>query len=166
MERRYKEPMSEVLPLFPKGFLLQRIEFEPSLKNLVSEEKWTEVDQHFLKLTAPGGAIFNLMQEFHPFSKIETMLSIRDGANEWEEDGIWHDDGSRVFAFSLSLTLNPGELEGGSLELRRKNDEQSEMIPTPEFGTAILFLTGIHGFEHRTRQVKKGRRVILVGWCS
>ena len=151
---------------FPQGYLLKKFPLDSSLKGLVLQEKWNGVDQYFLKLTAPGGAIFSLLQSFHSFSNIETMISIRDGANEWEDDGIWHDDGSRVFAFSLSLNIHTHDIEGGVLELRRKNETHSESVPTPEFGTAILFLTGIHGFEHRTRQVKKGKRAMLVGWCS
>jgi hypothetical protein len=151
---------------FPKGYHLKKIPLDSSLRGLVQQENWNEVDQCFSKLTVPGGMIFTMLQEFHSFSKIETMISIRDGKNEWEEDGIWHDDGSRVFAFSLSITINPQEIEGGALELRRKNETHFELIATPEFGTAILFLTGIHGFEHRTRQVIKGKRMMLVGWCS
>ena len=122
--------------------------------------------QDFLNLTSPGGIIFTSLQEFHSFNKIETMLSIRDSRNEWEEDGIWHDDGSRVFAFSISLSLHSNEIVGGLLELRRKNESHIESIPTPDFGTAILFLTGTHGFEHRTRRVTHGKRIMLVGWCS
>ena len=47
--------------------------------------------------------IFEFLKQFHDFNFIEFIISIRDSQNEWEEDGIWHDDGSRVFAFSLSL---------------------------------------------------------------
>ena len=157
--------MTDHFELLSQGYHLQKIALDSDLKELVLQENWNGVDQFFLALTAPGGQIFSLLQDFHAFSKIETMLSIRDAANDWEEDGIWHDDGSRVFAFSLSLTIAPQELEGGALELRCKNSTDSELIPTPEYGTAILFLTGVHGYEHRTRQVKKGKRVILVGWC-
>ncbi len=99
------------------------------------------------------------------FSKIETMISIRDSKNEWEEDGIWHDDGSRVLAFSLSLTDEAHQVQG-DLEIRKKESLSTQSIPTPAFGTAIIFLTGIHGYEHRTRAVKNGRRIMLVGWCS
>jgi hypothetical protein len=152
--------------LFKEGFLLFPFKLDDSLNQMVEQENWPEVDQFFLTLTKPGGAIFNTLQTFHSFTQIETMISIRNGENEWEEDGIWHDDGSRVFAFSLSLNVKPELMEGGSLELRRKNQDLSHSILTPPFGTAILFLTGVHGYEHRTRQVLKGRRIMLVGWCS
>ncbi len=151
---------------FTHGFCLHQFSLSPDLLEWVKHEKWAVVDQYFLSLTAPEGELFCYLQNFHSFNKIETMLSIRNSENEWEEDGIWHDDGSRVFAFSLSLTINAELIEGGNLELRQKNSESAQKIPTPEFGTAILFLTGIHGFEHRTRRVLKGKRVMLVGWCS
>jgi len=151
--------------LFPTGYHLYPFQLDPIVNTWVQQEAWAEVEKYFERLTKPGGAIFSMLQEFHAFSQIEIMISIRDGSNAWEEDGIWHDDGSRVFAFSLSLTISPETLEGGSLELRMKNDSHSMIIPTPPFGTGILFLTGIHGFEHRTRAVRSGRRIILVGWC-
>lgn len=152
--------------LFKEGFLLFPFKLDDSLNQMLEQENWPEVDQYFLALTKPGGAIFNALQTFHPFSQIETMISIRNGENEWEEDGIWHDDGSRVFAFSLSLNVKPESIQGGSLELRLKNQDESQSISTPGFGQAILFLTGIHGYEHRTRQVIQGKRIMLVGWCS
>ena len=157
--------------LFQDGYSLQRFplgaEYLRKLKADVLNSDWESVDREFAAMTRPGGVWFDFLRGFHDFSSIETMISIRDAENEWEEDGIWHDDGSRVFAFSLSLTLDPARMEGGCLELRRKGiDGHSTLIPTPEFGTAILFLTGIHGYEHRTRKVEKGKRVILVGWCT
>ena len=152
--------------LFTHGFHLQKFSLHPQIQILVEQEKWNELDQFFIQLTSPEGELYSFIQNFHSFSKIETMLSIRESSNPDEEDGIWHDDGSRVFAFSLSLNFHPDQIEGGELELRVKNEESSEMIFTPEYGTAILFLTGIHGYEHRTRRVKKGRRIMLVGWCS
>jgi Rps23 Pro-64 3,4-dihydroxylase Tpa1-like proline 4-hydroxylase len=94
------------------------------------------------------------------------MLAIRDSQNEWEEDGIWHDDGSRQFAISLSLNEFPETIEGGKLGFRKKGEEKITLIPTPKFGEMIVFLSGIHGYEHRTHQVTKGRRIILVGWFS
>lgn len=151
--------------MFPLGYDIQKLPIEPSLRSLVEQEKWDEVDLAFKKLSQPEGAIFKIIQQYCAFENIETMISIRDAANDWEEDGIWHDDGSRVFAFSLSLTLDASQVDG-NLELRKKHTEESVLIPTPEFGTAILFLTGIHGYEHRTRRVEKGKRIMLVGWCS
>jgi hypothetical protein len=71
-----------------------------------------------------------------------------------------------VFAFSLSLTLEPEKIKGGRLGVRPKGQDQFFEIPTPGFGTIILFLTGLYGFEHKIHQVKEGKRVIIAGWCS
>lgn len=152
--------------LFQQGFHLSYFPLGEKVRNLVEQNAWEEVDLEFKQLTAPEGALFQFLKEFHEFSVIEFIISIRDAANEWEEDGIWHDDGSRIFAFSLSLTTNPDSLEGGRLGIRRKGEESTRLIPTPSLGGIILFLTGLYGFEHKTHRVTQGRRVIIAGWCS
>ncbi|MBS1959472.1 MAG: 2OG-Fe(II) oxygenase [Bdellovibrionales bacterium] len=152
--------------LFAYGYSLQKFPVNVEVRDWVVQENWDAIYAYFGKLAEPGGTIANLLREFCDFSAIELMLSIRDAGNDWEEDGIWHDDGSRVFAFSLSLTPDPSELDGGQVELRRKSAEESLFVPTPEFGTAICFLTGKWGYEHRTRRVLHGKRVVLVGWCK
>ncbi len=152
--------------LLPQGFVIEAFPLPPSIVDLVVSEDWKAVDDAFKSLCTPGGELFDLLSSYGKFSTIETMISIRDAKNEYEEDGIWHDDGSRLFAFSLSLTPDAQSLEGGNLEIRRTNQADSILIPTPQFGNAIVFLTGVHGFEHRTRRVIRGRRIILVGWCS
>lgn len=151
--------------LFPNGFHLSFFPLGDNILALVQDEKWEALDNEFKHLTKKDGRLFKFLQEFHDFSDIEFIISIRDSSNEWEEDGIWHDDGSRVFAFSLSLTLDEN-IEGGRLGVRRKNEANFLEIPTPRFGGIILFLTGIYGFEHCIHQVKKGRRIIIAGWCS
>lgn len=152
--------------LFQQGFHLSYFPLGEKVRNLVEQNAWEEVDLEFKQLTSPEGALFQFLKEFHEFSVIEFIISIRDAANEWEEDGIWHDDGSRIFAFSLSLTTNPDSLEGGRLGIRRKGEESTRLIPTPSLGGIILFLTGLYGFEHKTHRVTQGRRVIIAGWCS
>lgn len=152
--------------LFQNGFHLSYFPLGEEIRQLVYNENWDELDREVKKLTAPGGRLFNFLQEFHSFNEIEFIISIRDAQNAWEEDGIWHDDGSRVFAFSLSLTLNPDEIEGGRLGIRVKDTESFFEIPTPGFGNIILFLTGLYNIEHKIHQVKKGRRIIIAGWCS
>ncbi len=152
--------------LFQNGFHLSYFPLGEDIRQLVINENWDELDRRIKTLTAPGGSLFNFLQEFHSFNEIEFIISIRDAQNEWEEDGIWHDDGSRVFAFSLSLTLNPEEIEGGRLGIRVKDSENVLEIPTPGFGTIILFLTGLYNIEHKIHRVKKGRRIIIAGWCS
>jgi hypothetical protein len=150
--------------LFSNGYHLTYFTLSDEIKNFVIQEKWDELDQAFHSLTAPEGQLHKTLKEYHDFQSIEFIISIRDSANDWEEDGIWHDDGSRVFAFSLSLTL--GEVKGGRLGLRQKGSESGAQIPTPSFGGLIMFLTGIYGFEHRIHQVTQGKRIIIAGWCS
>ena len=150
--------------LFQRGFHLEKFALDSSIKEWVRRKNWPSVNEAFLKLTSPQGALFQFLREFHEFETIEFIISVREGTNEWEEDGIWHDDGSRVFAFSLSLTDEV--IEGGKLGFRKKRSEDTEFIPTPAYGEIILFLTGIHGYEHNIAQVSKGCRVVIAGWCS
>jgi hypothetical protein len=152
--------------LFPQGYTLKSIDLPDAAKNYVVAKNWGELDQLFHELLVPGGSVWNDLQKFHDFTSIETMISVRDSKNEWEEDGIWHDDGSRVFAFSLSLTLDAQTIQGGKLEIKHLESEKLVSVATPPFGTAILFLTGVHGYVHRIRKVEAGTRIVLVGWCS
>lgn len=105
-----------------------------------------------------------LLAQHKEFNHIEHILSYRTGADPFEEDGIWHDDGSRVLAFSLSLNVF-GEISGGSLGFRRKGEESQELGPFPA-GTLLIFNTGQDGYEHRTARVIKGERLVCAGWCS
>lgn len=152
--------------LFQNGFFVTYFPVPEEIKTYVQNEEWNKVDEAFQKLTKKEGSLFQFLQVFHDFNEIEFIISIRDASHEWEEDGIWHDDGSRVFAFSLSLTLGPETIEGGRLGVRRKGEESSFEIPTSSFGGIVLFLTGLYGFEHKIHAVKKGRRIIIAGWCS
>ena len=152
--------------LMNTGFHISYFPLSEDIRKLVNEENWKGLDDAFRELTSSSGRLFKFLQNYHDFNSIEFILSIRDAANDWEEDGIWHDDVSRVFAFSLSLTENAAEIEGGRLGVKNKHEENITLIPTPEFGGIILFLTGIYGFEHKIHQVTKGRRIIIAGWCS
>lgn len=150
--------------LFQNGYHLTYFPLGDDARQWVQTENWTDLDNHFKKLTNKEGSLFNFLKRFHDFSSIEFIISVRDAGNDWEEDGIWHDDGSRVFAFSLSLTLD--DVQGGRLGIRERGQDHFVQIPTPNFGGIILFLTGIYGYEHKIHQVTKGRRVIIAGWCS
>ncbi|WPU63271.1 2OG-Fe(II) oxygenase [Peredibacter starrii] len=152
--------------LFQNGFHKTYFPLGDDIRELVRNEDWKNLDGAFQELTKENGRLFNFLRTFHDFISIEFIISIRDAANEWEEDGIWHDDGSRVFAFSLSLSEDSDQIEGGRLGVRQKNTEEFLQIPTPEFGGIILFLTGLYGYEHKIHQVTKGRRIIIAGWCS
>lgn len=150
--------------LFAQGYHVSYFPLGDEIRSLVEKEDFQTLDQKFDELTSKDGALFKFIQNFCEINHIETMISVRDSKNEWEEDGIWHDDGSRVFAFSLSLTLD--EVQGGRLGIRHTGSDDFGLIPTPSFGGMIMFLTGIWGFEHKIHQVTQGKRVILVGWCS
>ncbi len=136
------------------------------IKEWVRADEWQKIDDYFKELLTPTGELYAYLQKYYPFTHVETMLAVRDSQNEWEEDGIWHDDGTRQFAISLSLNEFPEKIEGGMLGFRKKDSDQMNLIPTPKFGEMIVFLSGIYGYEHRIHQVTKGRRVIFVGWFS
>jgi len=152
--------------LFQNGFHLSYFPMGDEIRTLVENQEWDKLDAAFKELTSKGGRLYNYLQNYHDFNEIEFIISIRDSINEWEEDGIWHDDGSRVFAFSLSLTLDADRISGGRLGVRQKGSERYLEIPTPSFGGIILFLTGMYGYEHKIHQVIFGKRIIIAGWCS
>lgn len=138
-----------------------------TIKELVIQEKWQELDDFFLKATRPSGFFFKQLKNYVPTLKnVEFIINIRDAANEYEEDGIWHDDGSRVFAFSLGLNLNPKHIKGGELYIRKKQSESYEVLNPPPFGTCYYFKTGIDGYEHKIKAVSAGKRIVIAGWCS
>lgn len=152
--------------LFQNGFHLSYFPLSDEVREAVQKEDWPLLDKLIQDLINPHGRLREFLLQYHDFNEIEFIISIRDASNDWEEDGIWHDDGSRVFAFSLSLTSEPQMISGGRLGIRQKDHETYLEIPTPSFGGIILFLTGLYGFEHRIHQVTKGQRIIIAGWCS
>lgn len=152
--------------LFQNGFHLSYFPLGDEIRDMVNNEEWDKLDANFKELTSKDGRLFKFLQNYHDFNDIEFIISVRDSKNDWEEDGIWHDDGSRVFAFSLSLTLDADQVKGGRLGVRIKGSDKYLEIPTPSFGTIILFLTGMYGYEHKIHQVTGGKRIIIAGWCS
>lgn len=141
------------------------------LKALVDQENWNEIDHYFQLSTQKDGELFKFLSHFETFKQIEFIISVRDAQNPWEEDGIWHDDGSRKLAFSLSLTENIQNIEGGVLEIRKKNrnknnEDKSYKIKPFAFGQIIIFATGTQGFEHKINKVTKAKRIIIAGWCQ
>ena len=148
------------------GYIIQKFPLEPAIKELVRQQNWDEIDQYFQKLSAPNGSLFEFLRKYQDFSHIEFIISLREAKNEWEEDGIWHDDGSRLLAFSLSLTEKPENIQGGILEIRPKGEVESVKIATAPFGEIIIFQTGTGGYEHKINAVTRGARLIIAGWCS
>lgn len=145
------------------GYTLISLETSVELKKAVEQKDYPLIDQIIQVQTMPGGNIFKALAKVCNVESIEFIISLREAQNEWEEDGIWHDDGSRIMAFSLSLTQHkPG---GGILEFRKKGELQSQKIETPDFGKMIIFKTGIDGYEHKINAVTQGSRLIIAGWC-
>ena len=149
------------------GYLISKIELPPAIRGMVVQRNWEALDRAIAAETAPTGMIFKELRNHGEFSEIEFIIAIRSSREEPDEDGIWHDDGSRVLAFSLSLTLNPEAIEGGRLEIKKRGADLStaQILPTPPFGTMIVFATGHQGFEHKIGRVIQGERIIIAGWC-
>jgi len=152
--------------LLTQGFILQSFELSKELPVFIKNKDWNKVDEYFRKLTSSSGELYQFLRKFHEFHSIEFIISIRDAENEWEEDGIWHDDGSRLMAFSLSLTESPEKIVGGKLGIRKKSENDFHLLSTPNFGEVIIFLTGHYGYEHKIHKVEAGKRIIIAGWCS
>jgi hypothetical protein len=130
----------------------------------VKSENWQGIDQYFLEAERPGGTLFEFMKPFLTFSSIEHIISIRTTPDD--EDGIWHDDGSRILGFTLSLTPNPDKIVGGHLRFRKKCESEFISLPIRPLGEMLIFKTGIYGFEHMVSAVTQGKRVLVAGWCS
>lgn len=147
------------------GFFQKEIQLPEELSHFIEKENYLELDRVLGDLLSEGGLLDNILQEFISIETREHLISIRQGPDD--EDGIWHDDGSRDLAFSLSLTKNTSSLIGGDLLIRQKKDpENYHEIKTPKFGVLTIFLTGKKGFEHRTMRVKEGRRIVCAGWLT
>lgn len=146
-------------------FLEKDVLLSAGLRGLVQKEAWQELDQALAPLAQEGGIIFETLKEIINQKRIEYIVSVRDARSPYEEDGIWHDDGSRPLAFSLGLTLEPSKVQGGVLQLRKKGEESGTNFGPLPFGRLCIFKTGVDGFEHRVLKVEKGLRVVMAGWC-
>ena len=150
------------------GYFLKPIGLPEKVRRHVAERNWKALDEAIQQETRPGGVIFEELLTYTHFKEIEFIISIRSSLEFPDDDGIWHDDGSRVLAFSLSLTLDHLGVEGGRLEVQKRGQlaPVSKIIPTPPFGTMIIFATGQMGFEHKINKVTRGERIIIAGWCT
>ena len=151
--------------LLEHGFKKICLNLPKEIEELVETRNWEKLDNVAFKLCGLDGLIFNELKEFHEFNQVEHLINVRQGPGD--EDGIWHDDGSRFLAFSLSLNLRPYSIGGGELFLRKKGDINKMVTLTPlPFGEMIVFLTGQYDFEHKVGKVTSGERICLAGWCS
>ncbi len=153
------------LTILEKGFKILQIEGQEKLLELANNKDWKYLDETFFELIKKGAFFHSLLKDHHDFDQIEHLINLRKAEND--EDGIWHDDGSRLMAFSLSLNPNVKLISGGELLIRRreKPNQVISLGPFP-FGTLTIFLTGHYGFEHKVCKVQKGERLSIAGWCS
>lgn len=156
--------MIKDLELEEKGLIERSFPINDEIINFVKEENWRDLDQYFLRAGRTDGLLFNFLKNFLDFESIEHIIAIRSAPDD--EDGIWHDDGSRILGFSLSLTRNHAQIVGGELRFRPKGEKNYQSLTTRPMGTILIFKTGIYGFEHMVSAVTEGKRVVIAGWCS
>ena len=130
----------------------------------LENENWLAIDQYFLEAERPGGPLFEFLKEYVQLESLEHIVAIRSAPGD--EDGIWHDDGSRILGFTISLTKNPEEIIGGEFRFKEKSANDYLKFTTRPLGQMLIFKTGIYGFEHMVTAVTEGKRVIIAGWCS
>lgn len=146
------------------GHFLLDVSLPEELSKWINKKNYQEIDTYFQKELSLSGNLFKTLKLFCPVQEIEFIISKRSAEDEWEEDGIWHDDGSRILAFSLSLTKTSPA--GGVLEIRKKGMPFSSYLLTPQYGEMIVFSTGEQGYEHKINAVTSGERLIIAGWCT
>lgn len=149
---------------FPTGLIQTTFPLPENILPLVEERNWKALDDAFKEMSAPQGLLRKFLKDYLDYQGLEHIIAIRSAPDD--EDGIWHDDGSRILGFSLSLTLDSLSVEGGHLQFRKKGETSAESISTRPFGTILLFLTGIYGYEHRVTAVTSGERIVIAGWCQ
>ena len=149
---------------FPKGHIVLNIELSSEEVALVRARNWAALDQRASSWLSPGGKLWCELSKYAQFNSIEHILALRAGPDD--DEGIWHDDGSRLLAFSLSLTMEHSNVIGGEISIRPKGDDQGHTLPCQPLGTLVIFNTGQGGFEHRISAVTAGERLVLAGWCT
>lgn len=146
------------------GHRFINLELPSMVQEWVLAKDWNQLDAWVQQQTQSQGLIGREFAKYLGDFNCEHILSLRQSP---DEDGIWHDDGSRDMAFSLSLNLKPDTINGGSLMLRNKQTPSVlHEIPPQKYGKMVLFLTGKQGFEHKTCAVSKGERLVAAGWAT
>lgn len=146
------------------GFIIVDFPLQSLVEQWVRLEKWFELDQYFLEISRTDGLLRSFLLDYLDFETLEHIIAIRRVPED--EDGIWHDDGSRFLGFSLSLNLDHKNINGGELRFKKKDSEATLIFPPLHFGKMILFLSGIYGYEHMVSAVTNGQRIVIAGWCS
>jgi hypothetical protein len=157
---------TQILDFRQNAQIRVKLSLNECIKSYMAAEDWNSLDTYFRTLIEPTGVLFKTLLQINTFDSIENIINIRDAKNDWEEDGIWHDDGSRLMAFSLGLNLMPATIIGGDLLFRKKSSTNCLTIKAIPYGEIIIFKTGVDGYEHKVTAVTKGTRIIIAGWCS
>ncbi len=156
--------MIKNLKLNQDGYLVAEFPLDKLVLDLVNQRNWVSLDQYFLEISKPNNILYQFLSNYIEFKNLEHIIAIRSAPDD--EDGIWHDDGSRFLGFSLSLNIDPPSIQGGNLYFKKKNtDKKASFSPLP-FGQIVLFLSGLYGYEHMVSAVTKGERIVIAGWCS
>lgn len=154
--------MIDLLDSFNRlGYVQKKIDLPFEIDSAIEAEDWDELDRQLAVLTSSSGTIFTYLNSIRSINQIEFIIAIRECP---DDDGIWHDDGSRKIAYTLSLTKDLSQLDGGVLQFRKKMSSDTQFIPTPKYGTLTIFKTGVDDYEHCVLKVNKGRRIISAGW--
>jgi hypothetical protein len=154
--------------LLSQGFLILDFKIPEIIQQKLIERDFYFIDQFFLEIERPNGLLYNFLSNYLTFDSLEHIIAIRSAP--FDDEGIWHDDGSRLLGYSLSLNLNPPMIEGGELLLRKKSNSITEWkehsISPLLYGQIVIFLTGLFGLEHKVCQVTKSERIVIAGWAS
>ncbi len=152
-------------PLLEKqGYIAVDFPLEAKVLELLNKEAWKELDQYFIEISKPGGSLRTFLDDYLEYNTLEHIIAIRRPPDD--EDGIWHDDGSRFLGFSLSLNRDHENIVGGELRFREKQKRETKVFPAQVYGRIILFLSGLYGYEHMVSAVTQGERIVIAGWCS
>lgn len=157
-------------PLFQTPFIEEAIELPKEFLVYLVNKDYQSLDLAYQNSLKPKGFLWLFLSKHCIFNELEGILAIREAPDD--DEGIWHDDGSRAMGFSLSLNLKPEEIQGGHLLLRPRflykdsEDTGALSFPPMPYGRIVMFKTGQDNFEHRVTKVTRGRRIILAGWCS
>lgn len=147
---------------FDRGHLNLKWNLPPEWEESIANKDWNQLDQIARSELAKGGRLHQILEEYCPIKSLEFIISLRKSP---DEEGIWHDDGSRDLAFSLALS--PSQFSGKGLSLREKGKPETEYsLGVRPMGTLTLFLTGSSGYEHKTEEVLSGERLVLAGWIN
>lgn len=150
--------------LLQQGWLKFNTELPEAIRICVEEKNFTQLDQLISLELNPSGALYQKLSSLMAIQNIEFILTLRQSPDD--EDGIWHDDGSRQLAFSLGLNPDVQHITGGELELRQYSKHTALRFSPLAWGEVLVFLTGNHGWEHRVLAVQHGLRLHAAGWIN